>query len=109
MVKAIVLIKWKTGVSQEECARHYEKVHGPLAVKCFPTMKRYVQNHVIAPPGVEPEFDVMSEFWYDDMEGYQAAIDFWRSEAGQVILDDEESFMDRGKTVAFLVEEKVIK
>ena len=110
MIKAIALTKRKPGLSLEEFSRHYEEVHVPLALKYFPAIKRYVRNYVITPPGVEgPEFDCISEYWYGNIEEQQAAINFWQSEAGQVIRDDEESFMDRRKTVFFLVEEKVTK
>jgi len=110
VVKTIELIRRKTGLSREEFSKHYEKVHVPLAVKYFPTIKRYVRNHIITLPGAEePEFDCITEIWFDDMEGAQAVFDFWKSEAGQVIRDDEESFMDRSKIVFFLVEEKVSK
>jgi uncharacterized protein (TIGR02118 family) len=108
MIKAIALIKRKPGLSREEFSRHYEEVHVPLALKYFPTIKRYVRNYILTPSAVEgPEFDCISEYWYDNIEEQQAAVNFWQSEAGQVIRDDEESFMDQGKTVFFLVEEKV--
>ena len=113
MVKAIALIKRKPGLSREEFVRHYEEVHAPLAVKYFPTLKRYVRNHIITPLGAEePEFDCITEFWYEDMEGLQAVVDAlgdYETEIGQIFRDDEETFMDRSKTVAFLVEEKVSK
>ena len=106
MVKAITLIKRKAGISREEFVKHYEEVHAPLALKHF-SFRRYVRNHII-PSGVEePAFDCITEVWFDDMAKYHVGINFWQSEAGQVIRDDEESFMDRSKMVYFLVEEKV--
>jgi len=111
MIKAIALIKRKPGLSREEFVKHYEEVHAVLARKHFPTLKRYVRNHVttvVAPPGdEEPPFDCITEECFDDMEGLQAVFDFWMSEAGKVIRDDEDSFMDTSKLVFLLVEEKV--
>ena len=110
MVKGMSLIKRKLGLSREEFYRHYEEVHVPLALKYFPTFKKYVRNYIITPAGVEEqEFDCITEVWFNGMEDCQAAMDFWASDAGQVIRDDEERFMDRSKIVAFLVEEKVTK
>jgi len=107
MIKAIALVKRKSGLSHEEFQRHYEEVHAPLAMKYLLTIKRYVRNYVIAPGGArEPEFDCVTEFWYENMGGLQAARDLLRSEAGRVIREDEESFIDRSKVVSFLVEEK---
>ncbi len=110
MIKVMALIKRKPGLSREEFSKHYEEVHAPLALKHLTTIKRYVRNYIVALPGVdEPEFDCITEFWYDDMEGVQATLDFLNSEAGQVIHDDEETFQDRGKTVALLVDEREFK
>ena len=112
MVKAMTLTKRKPGLSREEFIRHYEEVHVPLGLKYFPTMKRYVRNYVITPPGPkELDFDCITEYWYDSMDDLQAAVRFWQSEleGAQVIRDDELSFRDESKTVWFLVEEKVTK
>jgi hypothetical protein len=43
------------------------------------------------------------------MEDCQETVDLWGSEAGQAIREDEETFMDRAKTVSFLVEERATK
>ena len=110
MVKAIALIKRKSGLSREEFVEHYEEVHAPLILRLLTTVKRYARNHIIVPAGAEePEFDCVTELWYDDMEGYKAMGEFWSSEAGKAIRDDEDSFLDRSKLQFFLVEEKVSK
>ncbi len=107
MIKAMSLLTRKQGVTQEEFAEHYEEVHVPLALRHFP-FKRYVRNYVIKPPDAEePEFDCITEVWFETMEDCQAAAEFSVSEAYRVIAEDEEKFMDRSKIVAFLVEEKV--
>lgn len=110
MVKAIALIKRKPGLSREEFVRHYEEVHAPLALKYFPTFKRYVRNYVLPVPGIEDaEFDCLTEVWYDNMEGYQSVINVLESESGQAIKNDAETFMDTSKQISFLVKEKVSK
>lgn len=106
MIKAMSLLKRKPGLTQEEFSGHYEEVHVPLALKHFP-FKRYVRNYVIKPPDAdEPEFDCITEVWFENMEDCQAAAEFSVSEAYRVIAEDEERFMDRSRIVAFLVEEK---
>ena len=107
MIKAMSLIKRKAGLTQEEFSRHYEEVHVPLALTYFP-FKGYVRNYVIkASDAEEPWFDCITEVWFETMEHCQAAADFSVSGEYEVIAEDEEKFMDRGKIVAFLVEEKV--
>ena len=114
MVKGIAVLKRKPGLSQEEFIRHYEEIHVPLVLKHLPSIKRYVRNYVIstvvAPRGVEElEFDCITEQWFDDMQGFQAMMDFAASEPGRVIRDDEKNFLDRKRTVYVLVEETVSK
>ncbi|MFC1943955.1 EthD domain-containing protein [Chloroflexota bacterium] len=107
MIKAITLVKRKPGMSMEEFVKHYEEVHAPLGMRIFPKMKRYVRNHVLVPPGAEePAFDCITEGWWESMDDVIAAMRFVRSNEGKVIRDDEEKFMDRGKMVSCIVEEK---
>ena len=110
MVKVMALVRRKPGLSPEEFLNHYEEVHAPLALKHFPTFKRYVRNHVITPPDAEePEFNCITEIWFADMEGFNAMGHFWASDAGKVIRDDEDRFIDGRKSLLFLVDEKVSK
>ncbi len=106
MIKAMSLIKRKPGMTQEEFAKHYEEVHVPLAMKHFP-FRKYVRNYVIKPPDAEgPDFDCITEVWFETMEDCQAAAEFSASKEYKVIADDEEKFMDRNKILAFLVDER---
>ncbi len=105
MIKAMSLVSRKHGLTREEFSRHYEEVHVPLALKHF-AFKKYVRNYVIkSPDAEEPEFDCITEVWFETMEDCQAAAEFSVSEAYEVIAEDEERFMDRSRIVAFLVEE----
>ncbi len=112
MVKAISMHKRKPGTTMEEFRKHYEEIHVLLGLKYFPALKGYRRNYVITPPnGEELDFDVITEYWYESMEDYQAAMEFWTGnpEAVKEIHDDEVSFRDESKTIAFLVEEVVTK
>ncbi len=108
MIKTIALIKRKPDVSREEFARHYEEVHAPLALKHLKMIKRYIRNHVVDMPGIEgPDFDCISEFWFDSIEDALGVVEFMETDAAQKIKDDEQKFMDTGKTISFLVDEKI--
>jgi len=110
MIKVMALIKRKSTVSHEEFVRHYEEVHAPLALKLFPMIKKYVRNHIITPLGAqEPDFDCITEFWFDSPESAQAIVDIRMSAAGKPIRDDEETFMAMSKMVSFLVDERVTR
>ena len=87
MIKTIAFIKRKSTITREEFARHYEEVHAPLAIKIFPTIKRYARNHIIKTlGGEEPDFDCISEFWFDDEEGIRAVFETWGSAARRLRL-----------------------
>jgi uncharacterized protein (TIGR02118 family) len=113
MIKSMTLIKRKPGLSREEFIQHYEEVHAPLALKHFPTFVRYARNYVITfPDAEEPDFDCITEIWFDDIEGAMAvteALGDYKTEIGRIFLDDEEKFMDRGSKVSLLVNERVSK
>jgi hypothetical protein len=102
MLKSMSLIKRKAGMSQEAFRLYYEEVHAPAALKRFP-IKKYCRNYVIVPSGApEPQFDCITEYWWETMEDWQGAVKIWREQGG---LGDEASFMELSKVVSFGVEE----
>src|SRR5512136_261305 len=109
MVKEMVMLKKKEGMSREDFVRKYEEELVPLILKLCPSIKKYVRNYVRTPltapdPSALP-FDCIPEVWYEDMEAFKAFAQLAMSEKGKVIFDLEGSFMDTAKTVAVLVRE----
>lgn len=41
MIKIVMFVKRKEGISREEFIRHYEKVHAPLSLKLLPKYEKY--------------------------------------------------------------------
>ena len=111
MIKSVTLIKRKPGLSREEFIQYYEEVHAPVAVKYFPTFKKYVRNYVIPSPDAKgPDFDCITEIWFEDVRAAMAvteALGNYDTEIGRIFLQDEEKFMDRKSKISFLVEERV--
>ncbi len=109
MVKGIALLKRKPGLSPEEFRRHYEEVHAPLIRRLVPSIRKYVRNYVTVrpfPPAAgQPEFDCVTEQWFDSMEGFQEMMAAMSGEAGRAIRADERTFLDRGQTVYLIAEE----
>ncbi len=109
MVKGIVLVKRKPGLTPAEFRQHYEEVHVPLTLSLFPTIRKYVRNYVATiafPASVEePEFDCITELWFDDMEDFQAMMDETGGGAVRAMAHSQKVFLDAAKTVYFLVEE----
>ena len=109
-MKILELMKRKEGLTHEEFIHHWEGKHGPLVARVVPGIRRYVQNHPVTPPGgEEPAFDGVAEVWYEGQMTWQALMDFYFSDAGKALRDDEVQFMDYSGSIALVVEEKVMK
>jgi uncharacterized protein (TIGR02118 family) len=74
MIKVIMVVKRKSGISREEFYKYWKNVHGPLVAKHIPYMKKYVQNHFVDIPGNIYEGDGIIETWYDDIESFQKSM-----------------------------------
>jgi len=109
MVKAIFLLKRNLGLTPAEFRQQYEEVHVPLEMSLLPNIRRSVRNYIttniIPADAEEPDFDCITELWFDDMEGFQAMMDAGDGEAGQALRHSAQVFVDGTKTVHFLVEE----
>jgi uncharacterized protein (TIGR02118 family) len=112
MIKVIVMVKRKSGLSIEEFSQYWYEKHAPLALRmtlAHLRPKRYVHNYSVHPGGVEePAFDGIAELYFDDMETLLKSNEWYLGDEGKVLRDDEEKFVDTTTRVASLVEERVI-
>jgi uncharacterized protein (TIGR02118 family) len=88
MSKIMLLVRRQEGMSRAEFREYYEKNHAVLASRTMKKCVRYVRNYVVEEPGGEQDFDVITEFWFDDNIPGEQTYD-------QVLIDDELKFMDR--------------
>lgn len=109
MVKVVALLKRKNGTTFEEFSRYWRERHAPLVLETLPSLRRYVQNHALRLSKGEPPFDGVAEIWLDDLQSWRDMVEFMKTEGGKVIREDEEQFLDRGKILFLIVDEKVIK
>ena len=112
MIKAIALLTRRTDLTRAEFIDHYENSHAPLIRRLLPQIRDYRRNFVdlagaVRAPGVpDPGFDVITEFWFDDRAGYDAMLaTYAQPEICAQIEADEIRFLDRDKTIQFLVDE----
>lgn len=104
MFNNLALIVRRPDTSRREFRDHYEDIHAPLALPFMEGLQSYLRNHVqLALDGVEPEFDVVSQFAYESLEVASRMQGVLASEAGQVILDDEATFMHQAKNTFFAI------
>ncbi|WP_345346600.1 EthD domain-containing protein [Rhodococcus olei] len=115
MFKAIALLTRKPGLSRAEFIDYYERNHAPLITSLFPQIVEYRRNFVdltdsLRAPGVpDPDFDVVTEMWFRDRAGYEEMLaTHARPEVGEAVRRDELNFLDRTKTIQFVVDERAL-
>jgi uncharacterized protein (TIGR02118 family) len=105
MIKVIVLLPRRDGMSQEDFARYTRDQHLPLVTK-LPGLRRLVFNHVLpdanSPP---PAYDAVAEDWFDDLAAMGAAF---ASPQGQAVIADAGNFLDMARLQVLAVEEEEI-
>jgi uncharacterized protein (TIGR02118 family) len=108
MIKVFGYLKRKPGLSPQEFADYYENNHLPLVLsKAFMPLvykRNYIQRgDAFNIEGDEITFDCMTELVFadrDDLIAWMASL------GGDEIARDEENFIDRDKTRAYVVEER---
>ena len=106
MIKVVLLVRRKPGLSREEFRGYYESRHAPLAASQLRCCVRYVRNFVVEDVAGQPDFDCVTEFWYELDGPWREARDHIASEASrQTLAADEAKFMDRGSMRVVVVSE----
>src|SRR4051812_8100641 len=108
MIKVFGYLKRKPGLSPQEFADYYEHNHVPLVLsKAFLPMvykRNYIQRgDAFNIEGNEISFDCMTELVFADRDDLSA----WMASLGvDEIARDEENFIDRAATRAYVVDER---
>lgn len=111
MLKRIILLRRKPGLTRAEMLHYWQHVHAPLAMQYpawFESTQRYTQNHLGEQLAGAPfDFDGMVESWqrpagtvgrsFPDTEAYRT-----------VVGPDELKFVDRASSLLFFVNEQVL-
>ena len=106
MIKSATFIKKKPGLTLEEFLRYWKEIHGPLAAKVVPGLRKYVQCHPL--PAFESEIDGIVELWWDNIEAFRYFLSWKETEEAKVLREDEKKFIDTSKWVRFVAEEHLI-
>jgi uncharacterized protein (TIGR02118 family) len=102
MLKFMVVLQRRQGMSAAEFVKHLREVHGPLARR-LPDLRKYVQNYPAADPARKaPAWDAIVELYWDDRTTMEAA---WRSPEGAASDADLSLFVDMERTSWSVVEE----
>ena len=110
MIKLIMPMKRKPGLSADEFRDYYESRHRLIGEKYLSGYAtRYLRRYPQPTPGRdgnihEPEYDVFLEVWYKDEAAMQACGLVMRGkEAAEEILTDEENLFDKRYMQSYVV------
>jgi EthD domain-containing protein len=105
----------KDGLSMREFIDHYENKHVPLICNSAPVPLVYKRRYLtpddrLTIEGGEIDFDVMTELVFADRSAFEAWMaQLAKPEVGARIVADEEKFLDRSRTRAYVIEERVAR
>lgn len=106
MLKFMVVLYRRQGMTDPEFRRHLENIHAPLA-KNLPGLRKYVQNYVCSDPKrTAPGWDAIVELYFDDRAAMEAA---WASPQGAASDADLTAFADLSRSTWSVVEEVILR
>jgi uncharacterized protein (TIGR02118 family) len=99
----------RSGSSLQEFHSYWQINHGPLTVQSFPSLRRYVQNHMVVEEGMPllpwPSFDGCVELAFDDLSALHATF---RSDAAAVTTADADEYREPGRNGRAICERSVL-
>ena len=110
MIKMIITIKRREGMSHNAFVRYQRDVHRPLLLS-IPEARRYIRRFVVsypipAPDYSGPSYDSVVEAWFDCMEDMNAL--YFSENFIQKVGPDHANFMDLASYGRIVAEEDVI-
>jgi uncharacterized protein (TIGR02118 family) len=109
MIKMLITLKRRVGMSLQEFKDYRRDVHAPLlfAIPEARYIRRFVVSYPILAPGFpEPSYDAVVEAWFDSLEDLNA---LYLSENFQTKVDpDHPNFLDVAKAGRIISEELVV-
>lgn len=104
MIKFMVVLSRRPGMSEKGFRRILEREHGAMA-EALPGLRKYIQNHVAPDPSrAHPAWDAVVELFWDDRASMEAA---WASPEGQLATAHLAEFADLERTSWSIVREDV--
>jgi uncharacterized protein (TIGR02118 family) len=111
MVKLVAFLKRREGMTPEEFYEHWEGTHGPL-IRSTPELARHIVRYEQHRRVPEPSwagtagYDGVTIQWLESVDAFRA---FCAEPAyAELILPDEEKFLDKEGLVWMLTEEPMV-
>jgi hypothetical protein len=113
MFKVFGFLSKREDMTTQAFVDYYENNHVPLICRLAPTPSVYKRNYLLRGDELNRgdnaiDFDVVTELVFPDRAAYLA----WRAAlskpgSGEQVVADEEKFLDRSRTRASIIEERV--
>ena len=117
MVKLVYVIRRREDLSAEDFRRYWLDVHAPKVINVAKDIRarRYVQSHTLDTPlneafaesrGLSPFYDGITEVWWDSLDDLMSAASSPEGAvAFEMLLKDEQEFIDHARSTIFMTEE----
>jgi hypothetical protein len=112
MLKQVVLLKRRDGMSMDEFIDYYENHHAKMAERFMPLARRYVRRYVrpeknpITGEVVELDFDVVMEIWWNSRQDFDETMkEIGKGETHRLFHEDEEKLFNSHNNRVFTVDE----
>jgi uncharacterized protein (TIGR02118 family) len=109
MLKVFAFLTKREDIETDAFIEYYERNHVPLVLGLAGTPTVYKRNYLVRGDGINREdetvdFDVVTELVFPDRDAFAAWMEKLSVEA---IGNDEQVFLDRSRTRAYVIEEHV--
>jgi uncharacterized protein (TIGR02118 family) len=110
MIKTIITIERREGMSHEEFVHYQREIHRPLLMS-IPESHRYIRRFVVsypipAPKYSGPDYDSVVEAWFDSIEDMNAL--YFSENFLSKVDPDHANFMDLSAYGRIVAEEDVV-
>jgi hypothetical protein len=112
MIKQLVLLKRRPGMSLEEFKAYYETRHSLLGIKFMPLCRRYFRRYVVPEPNpvtgevLELDFDVITEIWWNTRADFESTMrEIGKADLNAIFREDEKHIFASHSNPVFTVEE----
>jgi hypothetical protein len=113
MYNVFAFLNKRGDISTDQFIDYYENNHIPLILSLAPAPLTYKRRYVVhdeklteASPNID--FDVMTELGFSDRAAFLAWMGkLYGPEAGEQVATDEARFLDRSRTRAYIVDERI--
>jgi uncharacterized protein (TIGR02118 family) len=110
MIKTIITIKRREGMSHEEFVHYQREIHRPLLMS-IPESHRYIRRFVVSYPIPAsnysgPDYDSVVEAWFDSIEDMNAL--YFSENFLSKVDPDHANFMDLSSYGRIVAEEDVV-